>query len=137
MIAIDTNIYVYRFDQKEPVKQAIAKTLIARLARDGESRLLWQVAGELLNQLTYWQHQMLLQRQEASRMFRQTRKLFPLVLPTGQTLDNALQLSDKYSLQHWDSMLLGACLEAGITTLYTEDMGAPRKIDTIELINPF
>ena len=34
-------------------------------------------------------------------------------------------------------MLLGACVEAGVTTLYTEDMGAPRKIETIDLINPF
>jgi predicted nucleic acid-binding protein len=137
MIAIDTNIYVYRFDQKEPAKQAIAKNLVARLARERQSGLLWQVAGELLNQLTYWQHQKLLQRQQVVRMFKQTRKLFPLVLPTEQTLDYALLLRDKYSLQHWDSMLLGACLEAGVTTLYTEDMGAPRKIDTIELINPF
>lgn len=33
-------------------------------------------------------------------------------------------------------MLLGACVEAGVTTLYTEDMGAPRTIDTIQLVNP-
>ena len=137
MIAIDTNIYVYRFDQKEPVKQAITQKVIAQLARGGESRLLWQVAGELLNQLTYWHHQNLLQSQQVVRMFKQTRKLFPLVFPSEQTLDHAIQLRDKYSLQHWDSMLLGACLEAGVSTLYTEDMGAPRKIDTIELINLF
>lgn len=34
-------------------------------------------------------------------------------------------------------MILGACQTAGIVRLYTEDMGAPRKIDSIELINPF
>jgi predicted nucleic acid-binding protein len=34
-------------------------------------------------------------------------------------------------------MILGACREAGIIKLYTEDMGAPRMIDGIELINPF
>ena len=66
MIATDTNIYVYRFDQNEPVKQAIAKNLIARLAREGQSRLLWQVAGELLNQLTYWHHKKLLLRNKSS-----------------------------------------------------------------------
>jgi predicted nucleic acid-binding protein len=33
-------------------------------------------------------------------------------------------------------MLLGACLEAGVTTLYTEDMGSPRQIDSIRLVNP-
>lgn len=33
-------------------------------------------------------------------------------------------------------MILGACRAAGIVRLYTEDMGAPRTIDWIELINP-
>jgi predicted nucleic acid-binding protein len=28
-------------------------------------------------------------------------------------------------------------LSASITTLYTEDMGAPRTIDTVQLVNPF
>ncbi len=34
-------------------------------------------------------------------------------------------------------MLLGACLEAGIDTLYTEDMGSPRTIEGVKLVNPF
>ena len=34
-------------------------------------------------------------------------------------------------------MLLVACKDAGVTTLYTEDIGAPRKIDSVELVNPF
>ena len=34
-------------------------------------------------------------------------------------------------------MILGACKDAGIQTLYKEDMGAPRSIDSIQLVNPF
>ncbi|QDU54085.1 PIN domain-containing protein [Aeoliella mucimassa] len=30
-----------------------------------------------------------------------------------------------------------ACLEAGVTTRYTEDIGAPRRIESLELVNPF
>jgi predicted nucleic acid-binding protein len=52
-------------------------------------------------------------------------------------LDHALALTNRYILSHWDSMLLGACLGAGVDTLYTEDMGAPVVIDRISLINPF
>ncbi len=40
-------------------------------------------------------------------------------------------------LSHSDSMILGASIEAGVTTLYTEDMGAPTTFDGIQLINPF
>lgn len=64
------------------------------------------------------------------------RYLFPILLPTVPVLDRALDFVQRFSLAHWDSMILGACAEAGITKLYTEDMGAPRTIDGIELVNP-
>ena len=51
--------------------------------------------------------------------------------------DAAMSLCDRYSLSHWDGMILGACQTANVTRLYTEDMGSPRTIDGIELSNPF
>ena len=65
------------------------------------------------------------------------RRFFRLVQPQGSVLDHALDVSEKYSLSHWDSMLVAACIDAGVDTLYTEDMGAPRQIETVRLINPF
>ncbi len=47
-----------------------------------------------------------------------------------------MSLAERFSLSHWDSMILGACQSAGATRLYTEDIGAPLNIDGIELINP-
>jgi predicted nucleic acid-binding protein len=58
-------------------------------------------------------------------------------MPTRAVLDRALDLTARYSLSHWDSMLLGACIEAGVTTLYTEGMGSPAVFDTVRLVNPF
>jgi predicted nucleic acid-binding protein len=63
--------------------------------------------------------------------------MFPLSLPTAAVLDRAVDLADRYSLSHWDSMLLGACIEAGVDALYTEDMGSPTSYDSVQLINPF
>jgi predicted nucleic acid-binding protein len=60
-----------------------------------------------------------------------------LALPTADVFDNALSLADRFSLSHWDSMIVGACHVAGAARLYTEDMGAPTRIGGIELINPF
>lgn len=58
-------------------------------------------------------------------------------LPVEASLDRALRYAAVYSLSHWDSMIVAACAEAGVTTLFTEDMGAPRVIDVAPLINPF
>src|SRR5205814_1549275 len=98
--------------------------------------LLWQVLGEFVQQLRYWHDGGKLTDAEFSQHVQAFRHIFPLVLPTPALLDHALDLAQRYSLSHWDSMILGGCRSVGITTLYTEDMGAPRTVDTIQLVNP-
>jgi predicted nucleic acid-binding protein len=137
MIAVDTNVLVYRLDRHEPAKRAIAKRLLRQLAADGDTVLMWQVAGELLRQLSAWRRAALLTTTELTRRFDAIRRQFPLVLPMEASLHRAILYAERYVLSHWDSMLVAACAEAEIFTLYTEDMGAPRKIDLVQLINPF
>lgn len=137
MNAIDTNVFIYRLDRSDQNKQAKARRLIHTLASQGETVLAWQVAGEFIRQLSAWRDQGHLSQDKVLRFSRAIRRLFPLVLPSELVLDRALDYAYAYTLSHWDSMLVAACAEAGVTMLYTEDMGAPRKIDTVELVNPF
>jgi predicted nucleic acid-binding protein len=138
MNAVDTNILIYRLDPRDPVKQAKARSLLQGLRRKPrETVLLWQVAGEFLRQLRSWQAQRQITRVELQRHLAFVRRLFPLTLPTPPVLDRALDLGDRFSLSHWDSMLLAACLEAGVDTLFTEDMGSPTRYDSLQLANPF
>ena len=58
-------------------------------------------------------------------------------MPSPAILQVSLDLSGRYSLSHWDSLLLAACLEAGIDTLYTEDLAAGMTYDSVSIINPF
>ncbi len=137
MNAVDTNVLLYSIDRHEPVKQRKAQDLLQQLrAAAVPTFLLWQVLGELVQQLRRWEQQGRLTQAELLQHVQVFRHLFPLVLPTTGVLDHALDLADRYSLSHWDSMLLGACVEAGIGTLYTEDIGAPRTIDGLQLLNP-
>jgi predicted nucleic acid-binding protein len=99
--------------------------------------LLWQVAAEFLRWLRFWQDQGHISPSASPRYLRLFRHFFVLTMPTAQVLDRALDLSARYSLSYWDSMLLGACREANVDTLYTEDMGSPTTIDGVQLINPF
>jgi predicted nucleic acid-binding protein len=138
MNAVDTNILLYSIDRKEPIKQAKAQQLLQKLhSADEVTILLWQILGELTQQLRRWRDQGDLTPVEFSEHVQAFRHLFPLVLPTPEAFDKALDLSERYSLSHWDSMILGACRSAGATRLYTEDMGSPRTIDGVELVNPF
>ena len=66
MNAVDTNVLIYRLDRSEPVKLAAAQQLLRQLAQERETVLMWQVAGELMRQLSSWRHQGLLTSIESS-----------------------------------------------------------------------
>ena len=138
MTAVDTNVLVYSLDATEPVKQPKATALLQQLT-SGRTQpiLLWQVLAETVRQLRTWHANGRMRWDEVLGHLAHIRSMFLLVMPTPNVLDIALDLSSRYSLSHWDSMILGACKDAGITTLYTEDIGAPTSYDGIQLINPF
>jgi predicted nucleic acid-binding protein len=65
------------------------------------------------------------------------RQAFHFVPPTESVLDRSLSLSARYSLSHWDSLLLAACAEAGVTTLYSEDLSDGQTYGPVAVVNPF
>ncbi|MHB1422705.1 MAG: PIN domain-containing protein [Gemmataceae bacterium] len=137
MNAVDTNILIYSLDRNEPAKQLKAQQLLLQLRSAAEPTfLLWQVLGESVRQLRRWRDQGQLTDAEFLQHIKAFRYLFPILLPTVPVLDRALDFVQRFSLVHWDSMILGTYAEAGVTKLYTEDMGAPRTVDGIELVNP-
>jgi predicted nucleic acid-binding protein len=138
MIAIDTNILIYSLDSHDRVKRDKARALLRQLRSQAENVVIpWQVVGEFLRFLRSLQNQGQLTRAKLERILRGYLRLFTIALPSLVVIDHALSLTRRHSLSHWDSMLLGAGLEAGVHTLYTGDMGAPVVIDGIALVNPF
>ena len=138
MNAVDTNIFVYAADDDEPVKQAKALHLLDQLVQTPtETWLLWQVAGEFLSTLRRWESASRISVPDVVANIRDVLAMFPLALPSPDVIPMSLDLSSRFSLSHWDSMLLAACIESGVDTLYTEDLDANTRYDTVNLINPF
>ena len=137
MNAVDTNILLYSVDRRDPFKQVKAQGKLQALTIGTVPTILpWQVIGELIQQLRRWRDLSVLTSVEFQRHLISFRAMFPIVIPDLSVVDHALDLGQRYALSHWDSMLLGACRAANVTTLITEDTGAPRTIDTIQLVNP-
>lgn len=138
MNAVDTNVLVYSLDVDEPVKQAKAKALLLGLMGATPTTVLtWQVAGELLRWLRKWEAAGRVSGTDVEKHFRDFLALFPLVLPGPQVFMRYFDLHARFSLSHWDAMLLAACKEAGVTTLYSEDMDAGTNYDGLSIVNPF
>lgn len=132
MNAIDTNILIYVNDPRDPGKQEIAISLVSTLT---EGLLLWQVACEYLaasrklESLGY-------NRAQSYQYIRDLQQVWYTALPTWSVIDRAEDLMGRFSLSHWDSMIISACLEVNVQTLYTEDFGYSA-IDGLKIVNPF
>ncbi len=128
MNAVDTNVLVYFVDHDEPMKRNKASQLFLQLARsDVETVLLWQVAAEFLSCLRRWEQENRIVRKQTLGHLERLEAMFRWVLPTPGILRNSLELSSRYSLSHWDSMLLAACIETNVTTLIAKILPpAPR-----------
>jgi len=138
MIALDTNVLVYSVDDGNPVKQAKARATIRSVLASGELTVLpWQVAVEFLAKLRKWEAAGKLSADEVARRFNEFLAAWVLAIPTVKIFHLAMQLHSRYSLSHWDSLLIAACQEAGVTCLYSEDMQHCADYDGVKIINPF
>jgi predicted nucleic acid-binding protein len=133
MNAVDTNVLIYARDSREPKKKAIAGFLITSI-EDGA--LLWQVACEYISasgKLAASDFD----RDRARSHVRELRREWKTLLPDWHALDAAESLSRRFSLSWWDSLLIASCLVGRVERLYSEDFDAYRRIDTLEIVNPF
>lgn len=138
MNAVDTNVFVYFFDHDEPAKQKVATDLLDRLVQSSsETLLMWQVAGEVLSCFRRWESMGKVSAEDVEANMGDVLAMFPLALPARPVILRSLQLTQRHSLSHWDSMLVAACSEAGVDMLYTEDMDDGATYDTVNIINPF
>ncbi len=138
MNAVDTNVFVYFFDREEPTKQTQATELLDGLVqRPTRTVLLWQVAAELLSCLRRWETTGKRSSADVDSDIHDVLGIFPLAFPSKDVILRALDLHSRYSLSHWDSMVVAACIEAGVDTLYSEDLDEGTSYDSLEIVNPF
>jgi predicted nucleic acid-binding protein len=138
MNAVDSNVFVYALDVDEPIKQAKAQNLFQQLALAGGSTVLpWQVAGELLSNLRKRELAGRITAAEVESHFRNFLALFPLAIPNVKVFSTYFDLQARFTLSHWDTMLLAACKESGVTILYSEDLDPGTDYDGMKVVNPF
>jgi len=133
MIAFDTNVLIYAADPHAPGKQRIALDL---LLGANSGILLWQVACEFIGGSRKLSPYGFTTAEAWDQLAHHLRS-FPLVLPTSSILEHAQQLHVEQQWSFWDAMIVGACLEAGVTRLYSEDLPGRKPPAPLEIINPF
>src|SRR2546423_1367502 len=134
MDAVDTNVLIYTRDPRDAVKQQKAQHLTTNLAFGA---LLWQVACEFIAASRKLAPFGFTQAQ-AWREIERLSLVWTFVLPSENVLTRAEQLAATQNLSFWDAMIVAACMEGGITRLYTEDFDNSLSQATgVEIVNPF
>ena len=134
MNAVDTNVLIYARDPRDPIKHQKAREITANMT---DGALLWQVGCEFISAsrklavVGYTQAQ-------AWRELEQLRSLWRLILPSENVFVRGENLTATHNLSFWDAMVVAACMEGGITRLYTEDFDDSLSQATgVEIVNPF
>ena len=138
MNAVDTNILVYAVDRHEPEKRQTALSLLRDLyTRPEPLVLLWQVAVEFVACLHRWRASDRIGMVDLQSYITNFVEPVPISMPGSGSLHRSVELVEKYALSHWDSLLIAACIDAEVETLFTEDMQAGATYDDVRIVNPF
>ena len=129
----DTNILVYVFDRSESVKQVQAQDLVTAHMTARDMVLSTQVLQELYVTLTRKKQLGAPDALEVVTTFAQER-----VVPASADLVlRGLALSHTSQISAWDALIVQSALDAGCTTLYSEDFQNGMRFDDLVVVNPF
>ena len=129
----DTNVLVYVFDRTESIKQARAQDLVTGHMTARDMVLSTQVLQELYVTLTRKKQLGGADALEVVTTFAQER----IVPASADLVLRGLALSQQRQLSAWDALIVQAALQAGCTTLYSEDFQNGARFDELVVVNPF
>ena len=126
----DTNILVYTVGEHDE-RTAVAESLLA-----GGGVVSVQVLNELA---AVMQRKLRMPWDEIIEALTAVRVFCPSPTSlTPETHDTALALARRHRWHIYDALIVAAALEAGCSTLYTEDLQDGRVIDgRLTIVNPF
>lgn len=133
MNAVDTNVLLYSHDFRDPRKQAIAAALVSSL---NSGVLVWQVACEFIASSNKLKLKQVVSYDPWDEL-RSLAALWATVTPNWPSLSRAESLLSRFSLSHWDALLIAVCLDHGVACLYSEDFTGYPVIDGMRIVNPF
>ena len=120
---IDTNIFVYSFDNTDKPKQQKAKNIISNAFNSYNGCISYQVIQEFLN--------VALQKFKSPLTVNDSYKyinsvLSPLceVFSSIELFNDALEIKEGWQYSFYDSLIIAASLKANCKILYTEGSAA-------------
>lgn len=131
---VDTNILMYAHDAAAGAKHERAKALVEELWRERTGVVSTQVLQELTVNL----------RRKAGKPLdpAATREVivdyltWQVVVNSGESILQALDLEQRYRISFWDALIVHAAEASGASVLYSEDLSNGQRYGGVEVVNP-
>ena len=130
---VDTDLLVYAHDVSTGIKHDKARELIESLWGDRSGVLSTQVLQELYVSLRKAPRP--LPAAEARRIVSEYLR-WEVVVNTGESVLQAVDLEMRYRLSFWDALIVQAAAASGAEVLYSEDLSSGQVYGTVRVVNP-
>jgi predicted nucleic acid-binding protein len=135
---VDTNILVYRFDQRFPDKQQVATDILRRGIVEDSVRIPHQAIVEFIAAVTRdIRGHAILSLADALREAEELLRQFPVLYPEEAMLHHAIRGCAAYQLNWFDAHLWSYAEHYGLAEILTEDLQHDRLYGKVRVVNPF
>ena len=132
---VDTNVFVYAYDEVEDRRRGIAQQLLEELTSTDRLRLSTQVLQEFYVTITRKVKKPL--SPEKALGLLDAFSAWPILSITPVHVRQAVLLSTEAVISFWDALILIAAKDHEASTLYSEDLNTGQWIGGVEIVNPF
>jgi predicted nucleic acid-binding protein len=132
---VDTNIIIYAYDVTAGKKHEVARNILADLWRSGLGVISTQVLQEFFVNVVQ-KIPKPIGKKQAKEIVRDFLK-WHVVVNTGDSIIEAIDISLKFGYSFWDSMIIEAAITGGAAVLISEDLQEGQVISGVTVRNPF
>jgi predicted nucleic acid-binding protein len=133
---LDTNIFVYSFDQSATAKAQKAVHLIREALTTQKGVISYQVVQEFFN-AALRRFSQPMQTADAEQYLRTVFQPLLGVHSSQALCAEALHLCGQSGLSWYDSLIVSAAIQARCDLLYTEDLQHGQRFGSLQVSNPF
>jgi predicted nucleic acid-binding protein len=133
---LDTNIFIYSFDQSSPLKARRAVSIIREAIDRRKGVVSFQVVQEFFN-VALRRFTTPMTTAEAAQYLATTFQPLFSVQSSERLYHRALQTINTHRLSWYDSLIVAAALESDSEVLLTEDLQDGQKFGSLVVRNPF
>jgi len=135
-VLVDTNVVVYLFDPREPVKRLQAIAVMASLQQTGRGVLSQQVLSEFAR-VTSERVPQGPTRQELIGAVLDFSRKWRILPVTPAVIADALGVAERTGRSFWDAQLIATARVHGVASIVSEDFEDGAVCEGVRFVDPF